>query len=244
MSIIPTWLTSTPIAHRGLHDGNHKIPENSLSAFAKAIKEKYPIELDIQVIKDGTVIVFHDTDLKRVCNRPKKTTSLRKEDLTTHTLFKTTQTIPTLQEVLHFVKGQVPLLIEFKTHTLSKKLEKNTLLLLKEYEGDVALQSFNRSSVKWLSKQNHEYKVGQLAEPSLVFKPLNYIYDYLQLNTNMQPDFVAYDIDDLPNKEVSYFKEKGTPILLWTVRSQAQIKKHHTTFDNIIFEGFIPSFDL
>ena len=240
MKKIPEWLTSTPIAHRGLHDGNHKIPENSLSAFAKAIKEKYPIELDIQVIKDGTVIVFHDSDLKRVCNSPKKTISLQREELTKHTLFKTNQTIPTLQEVLDFVKGQVPLLIEFKTHSFSKKLERNTLLVLKEYKGDVALQSFNRSSVKWLSKQNHGYPVGQLAEPSLAIKPLNYIYNYLQLNKNMHPDFIAYDIDDLPNKRVSYFKEKGVPVLLWTVRSQAQIDMHAGVYDTIIFEGFTP----
>ncbi len=242
MSIIPTWLTSTPIAHRGLHDGNHTIPENSLSAFAKAIKEKYPIELDIQIIKDGTVIVFHDTDLKRVCHSSKKTASLQKEELTTYTLFKTSQTIPTLQEVLNFVKGQVPLLIEFKTHSRSKNLEKNTLLLLKEYQGDIALQSFNRSSVKWLSKQNHSYPVGQLAEPSLAVKPLNYIYNYLQLNKNMHPDFIAYDIDDLPNKRVSHFKEKGVPVLLWTVRSQAQMDSYTQIYDNIIFEGFAPSF--
>ena len=240
MSIIPTWLTSTPIAHRGLHDGNDKIPENSLSAFAKAVKEKYPIELDIQVIKDGTVIVFHDTDLKRVCNSAKKTASLQKEELVTHALFKTAQTIPTLQEVLDFAKGHVPLLIEFKTHSRSKNLEKNTHLLLKEYQGDVALQSFNRSSVKWLSAQSHGYPVGQLAEPSLAIKPLHYIYNYLQLNKNMRPDFIAYDIDDLPNKKVSYFKEKGVPVLLWTVRSQAQMDSYTQVYDNIIFEGFTP----
>ncbi|WP_299761386.1 glycerophosphodiester phosphodiesterase family protein [uncultured Dokdonia sp.] len=240
MSNIPLWLTSIPIAHRGLHDGNLKTPENSLSAFAKAIKEKYPIELDIQIIKDGTVIVFHDTDLKRICNSSKKTKSLTKKDLKKHTLFNTSQTIPTLQEVLDLVKGKVPLLIEFKTHRLSKKLEQNTLSLLKKYKGEVALQSFNRSSVKWLSKQNHNYPVGQLAEPSLAIKPLNYLYDYLQLNRTMHPDFVAYDIDDVSNKRVAYFKEKRVPILLWTVRNQSQVDKYHTIFDNIIFEGFIP----
>ncbi|WP_299674929.1 glycerophosphodiester phosphodiesterase family protein [uncultured Dokdonia sp.] len=240
MKKIATWLTTIPIAHRGLHDGNLKTPENSLSAFAKAIKENYPIELDIQIIQDGTVIVFHDTDLKRICNNSKKTRSLTKATLKEHTLFNTSETIPTLQEVLDIVKGQVPLLIEFKTNSLSKKLEQNTLSLLKEYKGAIALQSFNRSSVKWLCKQHHSYPVGQLAEPSHAIKPLNYIYDYLQLNKNMSPDFVAYDIDDLPNKRVSYFKEKGVPILLWTARSQSQIETHKTLADNIIFEGFTP----
>lgn len=240
MSTVPTWLTSRPIAHRGLHDGNHTIPENSLSAFAKAIKATYPIELDVQIIKDGTVIVFHDTDLKRACHLPKKTKSLQKEDLKTYALFKTTETIPTLQEVLDLVQGDVPLLIEFKTNSYSKQLERNTLALLEKYQGDVALQSFNSATVKWLSKQNHPYLVGQLAEPSLAVKPLNYLFDYCQLNTHMHPDFIGYDIDDLPNKRVSFFKEKGIPVLLWTVRSQAQMDRNVPIADNIIFEGFIP----
>jgi len=234
------WLTSTPIAHRGLHDGNHTIPENSLSAFAKAIQTSYPIELDVQIIKDGTVIVFHDTDLKRACYLSKKTKSLRKKELSTYTLFKTTQTIPTLQEVLDLVKGQVPLLIELKTNSLSKQLERNTLALLKNYQGAIALQSFNSTTVKWLQKHNHPYPVGQLAEPSLAIKPLNYLFDYWQLNTHMHPDFIAYDVDDLPNKRVTYFKEKGTPILLWTVRSQAQMDQYTSVADNVIFEGFTP----
>ena len=240
MSTVPAWLTSTPIAHRGLHDGNHTIPENSLSAFAKAIKATFPIELDVQIIKDGTVIVFHDTDLKRACHLSKKTKSLRKDELSACTLFKTTQTIPTLQEVLDLVKGQVPLLIELKTNSLSKQLERNTLALLKNYQGAIALQSFNSATVKWLHKQNHPYPVGQLAEPSLAVKPLNYLFDYCQLNTHMRPDFIGYDVDDLPNKRVSYFKEKGIPILLWTVRNQAQMDLYTTISDNVIFEGFIP----
>lgn len=240
MSTVPKWLTSTPIAHRGLHDGNHTIPENSLSAFAKAIKATYPIELDVQIIKDGTVIVFHDTDLKRACDHSKKTKSLQKEELSACSLFKTTQTIPTLQEVLDLVKGQVPLLIEFKTNSRNKQLERNTLVLLEKYQGEVALQSFNRSTVTWLQKQNHPYPVGQLAEPSLAIKPLKYLFDYCQLNTRMHPDFIAYDIDDLPNKRVSYFKEKGIPVLLWTVKSQSQMNLHTSIADNVIFEGFIP----
>ena len=216
MKKIPTWLTSVPIAHRGMHDGNLEIPENSLSAFAKAIKNQYPIELDIQMIKDGTIIVFHDTDLKRICNHPKKTKSLTKEELKTYTLFNSSQTIPTLQEVFDLVKGQVPLLIEFKTSSFSKKLAQNTLELLSSYQGEVALQSFNRATVKWLSKQK-QYPVGQLAEPSTAIFPMNHLYNYMQLNTSMHPDFVAYDVDDLPNKRVTYFKKKEVPVLLWTV---------------------------
>ncbi len=241
MKEIPLWLTSRPIAHRGLHDSNDKIPENSLSAFAKAIKEKYPIELDIQIIKDGTIIVFHDSNLKRICGLNKKTKTLTKKALENYSLFNTGQTIPTLQDVFDLVQGQVPILIELKTKSFTKQLEKNVLQLLKNYNGEVALQSFNRSSVRWLTRHGSIYTIGQLAEPSLAIKPLNYLFNYMQLNINMHPDFIAYDIDDLPNKRVTHFKKEGIPIVVWTVRSQSQIEKYRTTFDAIIFEGFIPS---
>ncbi len=240
MKSIPKWLTTRPIAHRGLHDGNIKIPENSIASFTEAIKNNYPIELDIQLISDGTIIVFHDYDLKRICGSTLKTKKISLTVLKKFHLFSTQENIPTLQEVFDLVKGKVPILIELKTNTRFKNLEKRLLHLLKNYRGDIALQSFNRSSVRWLSRHCPSYFIGQLAEPSQVIQPLNRIYDYLQLNTRMNPDFIAYDIDDLPNKRVHYFKKKGTPVLLWTVRKQAQIEKHKSIFTTIIFEGFIP----
>ena len=58
MDLFKTWLVETPIAHRGFHDKNN--PENSLAAFARAIEKGYAIELDVQMLSDGTVVVFHD----------------------------------------------------------------------------------------------------------------------------------------------------------------------------------------
>ena len=52
------------IAHRGLH--NNKLIENTIPAFKEAIKEKYPIELDIHLLKDKEIVVFHDDNLKRL----------------------------------------------------------------------------------------------------------------------------------------------------------------------------------
>ena len=45
-------------AHRGLHGGG--VPENSLAAFELACKKGFGIELDVQLSRDGKVMVFHD----------------------------------------------------------------------------------------------------------------------------------------------------------------------------------------
>ena len=54
-------------AHRGLHSRDMSVPENSLEAFRLAAKAGYGIELDVQLSKDGQVVVFHDDTLDRVC---------------------------------------------------------------------------------------------------------------------------------------------------------------------------------
>ena len=55
-----------PIAHRGLHDRNAGIIENTGPAFLAAIEGGYGIECDLQPASDGTPMVFHDRALKRL----------------------------------------------------------------------------------------------------------------------------------------------------------------------------------
>ena len=54
-------MLSCDFAHRGLW--NENVPENSLAAFMLAAKAGYGIELDIQLSKDGRIVVFHDSNL-------------------------------------------------------------------------------------------------------------------------------------------------------------------------------------
>ena len=63
-----SFLTENIIAHRGMHDIKEGIPENSMIAFEKAIQNNYIIELDVHILKDGNVVVFHDDNLKRLTN--------------------------------------------------------------------------------------------------------------------------------------------------------------------------------
>ena len=60
------FLKQNIIAHRGVHNQEKGIIENTLEAFQKAIEKNYNIELDLHCTKDGEVIVFHDDNLKRI----------------------------------------------------------------------------------------------------------------------------------------------------------------------------------
>lgn len=56
-------------AHRGLYNKEAGIPENSLPAFSRAIARGFGAELDVHLLRDGTLAVFHDSDVKRMTGR-------------------------------------------------------------------------------------------------------------------------------------------------------------------------------
>jgi glycerophosphoryl diester phosphodiesterase len=61
------WITRNPIAHRGYHDMNNKVWENTLPAFERAAEAGFTIECDLQLSADGEVLIFHDDGLQRLC---------------------------------------------------------------------------------------------------------------------------------------------------------------------------------
>ncbi|HHT63427.1 MAG TPA: hypothetical protein GXZ75_07095 [Clostridia bacterium] len=108
-----SWLTSTFIAHRGIHD-NKNIFENTIPAFAEAIKKGYIIELDVSMTKDKKLVVFHDKKLKRLFGIDSYLIDTSYEELAELNFPNTNEKIPQFSDVLSFVDGQVPLLIEIK----------------------------------------------------------------------------------------------------------------------------------
>lgn len=237
------WLTNCPISHRGLHKGT-EIPENSLTAFQNSINLNYPIELDIQLIKDNNIIVFHDSDLIRICGNARKTFNLTKDSLHKFKLFKSNQKIPLLEEVLELVSGKVPLLIELKNNTMSNSLSIELNKKLKNYSGEVAIQSFNPFSIIWFKDNAPEITRGflgsKLSDAELA-KYKTIIPRRLLFKSLAQPHFVGYDIKNLPKKNVSKIRESGIPILAWTIDSKDKLKKAEKYADNIIFENIDPS---
>ena len=240
MDLFKTWLVEYPIAHRGLH--TDKMPENSLGAFQNAIDNGYPIELDVHLTCDGTVVVFHDDSLARVTNKDGYVKNLTKDTLKDYSLFGTKYTIPTFKEVLDLVDGQVPILIEVKNTGKVGELESALLKILKDYTGEYAIQSFNPYVLEWFKKNAPQIARGQLAG---YFKgeKLSFIKKFalkrMLLNKKIScPDFISYDARNVPNRFVN--KYKNLPLLVWCVRSQDEYLKKVKYCDNIIFENFEP----
>ena len=71
-------------AHRGLHDLS--LPENSLPAFVAAVEQGFGIELDVRLTRDEVMVVFHDDNLRRMCNKDVRVASVSYAELCEYTL--------------------------------------------------------------------------------------------------------------------------------------------------------------
>lgn len=228
---IPDWLTARPIAHRGRHS-LPGTPENSHAAFAAAIAESYPIEIDVRLIGDGNVIVFHDNDLQRLTGASGLAKEKTLEEVRPLRLLGTDEPVPLFSETLAFVAGRSPLLVEIKSDAETfEELARGTLDALKGYDGPFAMQSFHVPTVTYLATHAPEVVRGQLASGDGWQKG----YEEAPL-----PDFFAYNINFLPTPLTTTHREQGIPLIAWTVQNPNQQEKAGQVADNFIFDAIFP----
>ena len=235
----------TLYAHRGLHTNDGVVPENSLAAFAAAAQAGYGVELDVQFTADRHIVVFHDSDLKRMCGIDRRIDELTYEELKEFRLLSSDQHIPLLSEALDTLNG-VTLLCEFKAMRsyVDTSLCEAALPLLDTYPGAVCIESFNPFMVRWFRKHAPHYIRGILSKKFTkgeVAQILRFPLSSLFANGLCRPDFIAYQHTDHTQLFFRLCRLFHPMTVAWTVRSatEAQDAKQH--FDTIIFEGFLPA---
>jgi glycerophosphoryl diester phosphodiesterase len=227
-------LIAKPFAHRGLHGGDR--PENSRAAFASAIAAGHGIELDVQASADGQPVVFHDYALERLTDGCGQVRSLAAAELGRIRLKESDETIPTLAEILTLVDGRVPLLIELKSPDRRvAALVRAVISALSGYRGPVALMSFNPEIGRWLARYAPERLRG-LVVSEAGKKWRGMLGRHLAL-WRARPDFLAYDIRDLPSRLAEAQRAKGMKVLTWTCRSLADRARAAEHADQVIYEA-------
>ncbi len=232
------------IAHRGFHNIEKGVAENSFSAYGEAIKRKLPIEIDIRLSREGEVVVFHDDTLERVCGVDKKVVDLSLRELRELRLLGTDDTIPTFKEVLELVDGSVPLLIEIKTvGKRDRELCEKAWEILKDYKGNYAVQSFYPPIIRWFKKNAPKVCRGQLATNFFKAKPhttLEIIAGILLFNFLSRPDFISYEYKYPCALPLMVCRALGATTIAWTYTSEEQIEETQDHFSAYIFEDFNP----
>jgi len=231
------------VAHRGLHN-NNVIPENSILAFELAIKNNFPIELDIHLTADKELVVFHDENLRRMTGLDKEIEDCTTQELNKLFLNNTIYTIPTLDEVLKLVNCKVPLLIEIKNLRKVGELESLLINKLSNYKGEYIIESFNPLSLLWIRKRYKNIILGQLATkdyPTIDSNFKKFLLRNMFFNFLLKPDFISYDYKYINNRLYKKCQNKNIDLFLWTIKNSTDYKSIQNICDGIIFENFNPT---
>jgi glycerophosphoryl diester phosphodiesterase len=227
---VPYWKGRFPVmvvAHRGFSGA---APENTLVAFRKAIEiGSDMIELDIQLSKDGKIVVIHDESLERTTNGHGKVADhtlqeIRKLDA--GSWFDPQfagERIPTLQEVLTLAKGKVPVNIEIKDPTHGKnaiiELAEKALQEVKRSEmlNQVIFSSFNPVSLEWTQRKEPRAWVA-----FLYHRPWNSL---AELTGGGEFEVLNLRNIHLTREKVGKVRKEGFKLNVYTVNSEEELEQ-------------------
>lgn len=245
----PQWLIERPIAHRGLHDRTQGIIENTVSAARAAIEHGYAIECDVQLSRDGQLLVFHDDHLDRLTTSTGDFHLYDAQTLTKFTLKATTDSIPHFETFLQCLSGKVPLICEIKSR-FNGSIDAVNILAhhLQRYDGPVAIKSFDPSLVIALAHAIPDRPRGFIGESAYDDSEWNFLspqqkqdFSTLARFDDMKLDFLSWYIKDLDHSVPQMMRQhQGLPLMTWTVRTDADRNKANIFSDQIVFEGFRP----
>ena len=164
-------------AHRGF---SGYYPENTMLAFQKTAEESLAdgIELDIQMTKDGELVIMHDETLDRTTNGSGYLKDYTLEKLKTLSVgvnvkgFFPRQTIPTLREYCTWLKTTKLITnIELKTSVFEYKgIEEKLIAMVHEFglEEQIWYSSFNHYTIAKVKELMPEAKCGLLMDTWLM----------------------------------------------------------------------------
>nr|WP_101845627.1 glycerophosphodiester phosphodiesterase family protein [Halobacillus sp. Marseille-P3879] len=213
------------IAHRG---ASGYAPENTMAAFDKAFNMKADMfEIDVQMSKDGELVVIHDTTVDRTTDGTGKVGDLTYDELQqldAGSFFGEEfagEKIPTLGEVLDEYKGKIGILIEMKSPSLYPGIEEKIAEELKKRNLDkpnndkIIVQSFEHNSVQAFHSILPDVPVGVL---------LSYSGDGISneqmIEFSSYAEYVNPNMAMIDTELVERIHEYGMQTHPWTVRDQ------------------------
>jgi len=212
------------MAHRGW---SGKAPENTMAAIQLALGEPgvQAIEIDVQVTKDGELVLMHDFTVDRTTNGAgpvKEHTLAEIQSLDAGSWFGTEfvgERVPTLGEVLVAMRGRCMLNIELKTAgdlypDLAQKVVE--LVTRHEMQAEVIITSFDHEAIRRVHELDPTFTTGLIiyGKPTLLTEQL--------WETGATVISIAYPYVTAPF--VRDMHEQGYQVLAWTVDDEQSIE--------------------
>lgn len=240
-----------PVAHRGLHDREQGVIENSRSAFEAAIAGGFDIECDLQLTSDGEAVVFHDDALERLTGaaglvRERTAAEMAKLPLLGSAAGDSPQRFA---EFLEQIAGRTLLQIELKRQRGggTEALAHHAADVLRHYSGPVTVESFDPDLLVAIRRAGYRgalgiitYRYDKPEREKDLSNAQRLVLRHLLHWPRSRFDFISchYQALDLP--AVRFFRALGVPVTAWTVRSPEDARLAARGADQIVFEGFDP----
>lgn len=223
--------TAIGYAHRGLHDTGQSIIENSETALRQAMSAGVGIEIDVQMSGDRVPMVFHDETLSRLTGQDGRLSFMKSSVLNQIPYTIGHDRILTLKECLDIVDGQVPLLIEVKSHWTDKdEMEQGIMDAVCDYKGAFGIMSFDPSVIRRLKKIGFQGQCGLVTSqcppkdwPKITEDQRLEGRVQFEAANELEIDFIAHEIGDITNPHLQeILRERDIPFFSWTVRTKPQ----------------------
>src|SRR5574340_26448 len=213
-------------AHRG---SSIHAPENTLSAFGKALEQGADgIELDAKLSADGQVVVIHDQTVDRTTSGQGRVNQLSLEQLRRFDAGSwmgptfAGERIPTLEEVFELVGGKLVILIEL-TNYLSPfdGLPQKALELVRKFklQDSVIFISFLPSNLSAVRSEWSEAPVGILS-----LRGLPGMLPRSPISRRFSPDYSLPHYSDVTADFVAKRSQEGRRVNAWVVNTYDGMK--------------------
>ena len=205
------------IGHRG---AKGHLAENTLPSIDKAMYLGVDgVEIDIFRCASGELVVFHDQTLEKLTNA---TGYIEQLDLDSIRKIEVLGgfTIPTLEEVLNLIDGQVSLNIELKgsqTALLIDSLLKTFFMHEAWSPEKILISSFNWDELKVFYNINKEVPIAVLTEDDPI--------DAIPVAQSLKAKAINPNFKSLTKENVDKIKKVGIQIFPWTVNQPDDISR-------------------
>lgn len=198
-------------------------PENSIPAIERAIKDGADVaEIDVQLSRDGVVIVCHDSDFSRVAGVAKKVADLtwaqiQAIDIGTSVAPQFARVhAPRLEDVLVAARDQIHLNIELKHYApVDEKLETQVVDLIHRFGNvhQIEMQSLEYDALMAVRRMDPTIKIGYL----------------MSMNARnikrLDVDFLSVQASRVDARFLWKAHRNNQVVYVWTVDTQEQMER-------------------
>lgn len=205
------------VSHRA---GGIFAPENTIAGIDEAIENGADYaEIDVQITKDGVLVLSHDETLKRTANIDKYIKDMTLEEIKkvdVGVVFSPKyagEKIPTLDDILMHSKGKIKLIIELKGQ--NKELVSKTIESVKKYnmEEEIIIASLQFDLIKEVKEIDANIKTSYIV--AFAYGDFLVIQDYV--------DIYAFEPSFIDEQLLHILKGIDKEIYIWTINKDKNI---------------------